>query len=231
VEKDKLSIFCADVGSVSGERFGWWGSPELDGTEEDFKSMPTFADSLAADLRQGVPVALGFECPLFIPARDAPEDLLTAIQGNPGEGDRPFSSGAGATALVAGLAQALWVFRQLRQRLAHKPRVTFNWQEFKSCGGLFVWEAFVTRRAGDHGHVVEGVTNTHVEDAKSAVNAFQRALPDPTKSNIMDEPRVFSLAAAALLRAGWGIHPALLAEPCLVIAPDAAPRDEPVSSR
>ncbi len=86
-----------------------------------------------------------------------------------------------------------------------------SWPEFqKSRCGLLLWEAFVT------GQVKVG--GSHENDAILAVDAFCSALPDPTAKNIISETDVFSLVAAAALRAGWQDAASLINRPCLVLA-------------
>jgi hypothetical protein len=72
------------------------------------------------------PVALGFECPLFVPLNLQPEALTTARSG---EGSRPWSAGAGCGALATGLVQVAWILRKIRQELqAPTPLVFLNGQ-------------------------------------------------------------------------------------------------------
>jgi len=99
----RAAAACVDVGSVKAGSFGWaYRTPvELDpihmGNEPE-----TFCREVAELLNQGLPVALGFECPLFVPLRRAAVDLL---RGRSGEGNRAWSAGAGSGALAVGLVQ------------------------------------------------------------------------------------------------------------------------------
>lgn len=80
------------------------------------------ADAVVARLRSNVPVALGFECPMFIPVRDKPEELAKARQGDL----ISWSSSVGASALATGLVQLTWLLRELRSRLEHPPQPFFR---------------------------------------------------------------------------------------------------------
>jgi hypothetical protein len=68
----ELSVYCADIGSVANGRFGSArgeaGEPGIEvhrgGTE-----IIDLVDALTSDLAAGTAVALGFECPLFLPYR------------------------------------------------------------------------------------------------------------------------------------------------------------------
>lgn len=97
-----LSVGCADIGSVLKGNFGWairdYPAPLQEVPSE--ASIIDFADALAQRLQRGRRVALGFECPLFVPLRSDPAELTRARSG---EGNRAWSAGAGAGALVTGL--------------------------------------------------------------------------------------------------------------------------------
>lgn len=202
----QLGIYCADVGSVARGRFGWAGGvaggPLACGT-----SIGELAAAVIRDLRAGFGVALGFECPLFVPHPSEPRELTRRRRG---EGTRPWCAGAGSGALAVGLTESAWVLSRVYQELESKPALFFSWSEFRACGrGLFIWEAFVTGSAkGD----------SHAHDAALAVEAFTAALPDPESKNLVVESEVFSLVAAAALRAGWQSAASLIGQPCLVLA-------------
>lgn len=188
--------------------FGW-AIRDLPGELQEvpeLASIRAFADAVIARLEQGRSVALGFECPLFVPLR---EDPLLLTRGRDGDGNRPWSAGAGCGSLATGLVETAWSLDRIRKGLSEEPRVFLDWAEFSAHpGSLFLWEAFVTRAAK---------SETHHGDAALAVEAFCRALPDPNTANSVKEPRVFSLIGAALLRTGWSVPPSVLSSPCLVV--------------
>jgi hypothetical protein len=201
-------IYCADIGSVPRNRFGWArGDPaaaEIErhrgGTE-----IVGLVDAVAVDLEAGRAVAFGFECPLFVPVPEAPLRLGTA---RIGEANRSWSAGAGASALASGIVEIAWILRELRRRL---PVATayLDWHAFTAAGnGLFLWEAFVSAGAK---------ATTHVDDATVAVAAFGEALPDPIAANAVAAERPLSLLGAALVWSGWSEDGDLLHAPCLVI--------------
>ncbi len=166
--------------------------------------------AVADDLRSGALVALGFECPLFVPLREHPEELTSRRDG---EGNRPWSAGAGCAVLATGLTQVLWILMRLRQELGNGLSSYLRWDQTPGYGpGLFLWEAFVSG-----GAKAAGGENLHASDAKLAVDAFLRALPDVDSADAIREADVHSLVGAALLRTGWTTDLAILAEPCLVI--------------
>jgi len=167
-------------------------------------------DAVADDLSAGVPVALGFECPIFVPV---PVDSLRLGMARTGEGNRSWSAGAGTGALATGLVQMAWILERLHDR-ARDAEVFIDWETFwKARQGLFLWEAFVTDRAK---------AETHVDDAAVAVSCFVRSLPDPPAQNAISETRVLSLLGAAVLWSGWSNELDLLRTSCLVLRAPAS---------
>jgi uracil-DNA glycosylase len=209
-----LAVFCADIGSIKQGNFGWarteTGVDEIErhpgGTD-----IASLVDVVAHDLEAGRPVALGFECPLFVPV---PSQATRLGAARSGEANRSWSAGAGAGALTTGIVQVTWILHELRVRVGSRPAF-LDWYAFlKSRRGLFLWEAFVTDRAK---------AATHVDDATIAVSAFRDALPDPTHANAVTAERPLSLVGAALLWSGWSTETTLVHGSCLVIKAIAAP--------
>jgi len=193
-------VVCADIGSVAKGNFGWWSSACESG------SLPsTLAAHLAAMLDDGAPVALGFECPLFVPIS---QDELQLTKARPGEGSRPWSAGAGCGALATGLVEVAWVLEATRNVMRKPvPSSFLDWQQFDCAGaGLFIWEAFVSGSAKQL---------SHVEDAMVGACAFLAALPNPELSNaIVCESKVHSLIGAAMLGTGWSADIDILRRAC-----------------
>jgi len=197
-----LAIVCADVGSVAKGNFAWWS------TEGPVGYLPSeLAAHVAALLNVSMPVALGFECPLFVPLADEEMALTSA---RPGEGGRPWSAGAGCGALTTGLVQVTWTLQRIRESLRCTPSAYLSWPRFaKAASGLFLWEAFVS---GD------AKSEEHARDAQAGAEAFRDSLPDPPAANAVTcGGPVHSLVGAALLRTGWTDDIAVLLEPCLVL--------------
>jgi len=203
-------IYAADIGSIASGNFGWarldpeQASAQVD--RNDGTEIAALVDTIAYDLDvEGRGVALGFECPLFVPV---PEDPFLLGAARIGEGNRPFSGGPGTAALVTGLVQTAWVLRALRARCP-QAAAFLDWDEFTSVGrGLYLWEAFVTGKAK---------AATHVDDALIAATTFSDSLPNPPAANAVEAQRPMSLIGAALLWSGWSQQTALLHQPCLVI--------------
>jgi hypothetical protein len=204
----RLAVYCADVGSMKQGNFGW-AREELPAGEIERHRGGTeiveLVDALTKDLDAGVPVALGFECPLFVPV---PEDPFRLGAARPGEGTRPWSAGAGTGALTTGLVQAAWVLTELRQARPADP-VFLSWSSFDvAAGGLYLWEAFVTEKAKE---------TTHIDDATVAVACFIAALPEPERASAVTAERPLSLIGAAALWARWSDDVELLRAPSLVL--------------
>lgn len=107
---EQLVVACADIGSMKNTKsnFGWQSSA---GAEGCYGSE--LVAHLSGLLAVGVPVALGFECPLFVPLR-ADERALTNQRA--GEAGKPWSAGAGCGAMATGLVQVTWILQQLKDR-------------------------------------------------------------------------------------------------------------------
>lgn len=207
-----LIVYCADVGSIPKGNFGWARSEQSGDLELHHGSteIAELVEAVAADLRAGTPVALGFECPLFVPVPEEAMLLGTRRNGEP----IAFSASAGAGALVTGLVQVAWALREIRQRVGAVD-VFQEWAAFTAAShGLFLWEALVSGAAK---------AESHVDDAAAAVACFRAALPDPSGRNgVAVEGDVLSLLGAALLWAGWPVAPTQLRAKCLVLTAPAA---------
>ncbi len=200
-----LWIFCADIGSVKAGRFGWFGAGP-DGRPVPGSSIEELAGAVAEKITSGVKVALGFECPLYVPLRDKPM-LLTKAR--TGEGNRSWSAGAGCGALATGLVEVSWILEKIRANTPKSAVAFLDWKAFEnSDGGLFLWEAFVSGKAKGSGHA---------HDAEIAVQTFRAALPNPELANAISEQSVLSLVGASMVRTGWSANVQHLSEPCLVI--------------
>jgi hypothetical protein len=201
-------MYCADIGSVAKERFAWARGSESAGSlrVDRGPDIRELVEQVARDLNGDAPVAMGFECPLFVPVRDDPNMLTRA---RVGDGSRSWSAAAGAGALATGITEVVWILQEIRSRLTSTQPVFVNWSEFAQVNrGLFLWEAFVTQAAKGE---------SHTDDAENAVRAFWGSLPNPEGANAIQETRVHSLLGAALLRTGWSKDLGLLGMPCLVI--------------
>lgn len=198
-------VWVADIGSVVRQRFGWCRLT-ADGNSRAGREIDDFARGIAQDLNEGNLVALGFECPLFVPVPGDPTGLTKARRG---EGNRPWSAGAGAGALATGLTECVWVLERVRSLTRVSITATLAWERLK--GGeanLFIWEAFVTGG-------VKG--DSHQEDAQIAAETFWTRYPNIAEANAVEAENCYSLVGAALLRAGLVQDLSVLRQPCIVV--------------
>jgi hypothetical protein len=195
-----------DIGKP-GKNLGWsFGKAGNEGTDLD-----ECIEALAAALEDGG-LALGFEAPMFVPRRQEPAKLLAARCGEclPGKPNRPFSAGAGAAVLVAGLVVVPYVLSKLKSKVSGASAI-LDWHRPIAKKHLLLFEAFVT----DQRKFTE---TRHIEDARLAVEAFQHGMENPAnlKSSVT-VPDCFNLLGAMMLRTGWSNDPQILAQPCLVV--------------
>lgn len=204
-----IIIYAVDIGSEKGGNLAWCrlhaSTGQVDGKGE---SLTTLAASLLSDLKADTKVAIGFECPLVLDLRANPKNLTDARSG---EGNRPWSAGAGGAVLAVGAVQTAWLFRELADARA-AASATFDWAEFVSGrANLLIWEAFVSNKPAGHSY-------THHDDAFAAASAFRRAITsEDGPSSVLTIEAPYSMAAAALLRAGRSSDVSLLSKPCLVL--------------
>ena len=229
-----VPVFAVDVGRA--DCLGWAVClPEMKGrprrANKALRGFDPLVEMVAAQFKKHRKIAIGFEAPLFLPVRDDINRLTAARSGESGPSKGritafPWSAGAGATAALLSLPLMGRFFRELALLLGTRPAVFFDWQAFSLADqGIFIWEAFVV---GDAKSTFSGIDG-HNEDARIAVAAFLMKMAAARRGlmksdvTVTDGP-VLSLPAMALLREGWQITPAQLAEQGLVVK--AVPRGQ-----
>jgi hypothetical protein len=204
-----MHVAVIDIGKPN-KNLGWSmvGPTSAEGTDLD-----ECVKSLASALNEG-PLALGFEAPMYVPVRSAPDNLTKARNGECRDGvNRPFSASAGSTVTVTAMVVVPYVLAGLR-RLVPAGKATLDWRNFlPEPHGLLLFEAFVTNQ--------RKTTDTrHVEDARLAANhLFERLSSGLAVSSAVDEPSCFSMLGAMMLRTGWSEDPNVVSEECLVVRP------------
>lgn len=200
----EVVVWAVDIGSVMMNRFGWCRrEDEAQNSGHDIQDLVL---GVVADLAQGKRVALGFECPLFVPITADPKSLTRA---RIGEGSSPWSAGAGCGALATGLSETVWVLERIWRTVTEPVIPTFDWGLFdEGRANLFLWEAFVTGAA-------KGITD--LDDAEIAALMFWKNLGDIPGANAVTAEAPYSLIGAALLRARMTTDLSVLFEPCVVI--------------
>jgi hypothetical protein len=195
---DMLEVMCADIGSIPRERFAWARRlpAQASEAEHDPTSIEAMASAIVACLRADMPVAVGFEAPLFLPVPATPDTLGKARPTDTGAPS--WSSQTGACVMATGIVQAAWVLRRVFEQAPEAP-VSLTWERFAGEGsGLLIWEAFVSSTAKGE---------SHEDDARIGVEAFCQALPEPGDSETAAIPRPLSLAAMVCIWAGWSLPP------------------------
>lgn len=103
---------------------------------------------------------------MFVPVRKDPKSLTNA---RGGEGNRPFSAGAGATVLVTSTVVAPYVLRRLKEAVPDAA-ATLDWHGWpgnaKEPKQMLLFEAFVSKRNGTR----------HFEDAELAAEKLYEDL-------------------------------------------------------
>jgi hypothetical protein len=215
---DALSVYAVDIGSPRRESFAW---ATYASSGWIVKTDPALLIArVVQEVGDGIPVALGFECPMFVPVPSSVNDLLTARKGEPR--GSAFSASGGLGSLGVGLVEVPWIVRELRNS---RPSIRFfvDWRRFDRSSKpdrVFLWEAFVTRDA----HCPSKTSDAHGHDAKTAVKTFRRRHPNQLRSDIHEEGPLLSVVGAARLFAGAAKDHKVLEESCVVMISDRRDR-------
>lgn len=210
---DDLAVYCADIGSIAKGNFGWARlEPDVDSMECD-QRIDEMVERLAMDLHATRPVALGFECPLWIPVPEASSELG---MGRPNEGSPSWSSQTGGCVLATGLAQVSWVLRELKARVP-EVRGFVEWDNFTAAAGCrtFLWEAFVSGAA----KADREASDSHTRDAETGARRFTEFVDDPVENcrEFVPTTPFLSLIGAMMIGAGWTDNTDLLRTAPLVV--------------
>jgi len=202
-----ISIFAVDVGSP--KNFAWVSDAGQQGKDGD-----SLTAAITKSFATGRRIALGIECPLFIPV---PLHWDAIGKARVGEGNRSWSGGAGATVTTYGLQEVAWTLDQLRRTGNAETPIFFSPESWllSSEPGLLLWEAFVTRTE-------KGLD--HKDDAARACRAFQQLLKrkawdEARNVKICNGAQAFNLAALAAEWAGWQVEPDDYKSELLVVKP------------
>lgn len=208
-----MVVACLDVGSARNTGWAVWN----DGAASTGGDLETLVSRVVKPLADGRRLAIGFECPLFVPRRDDPLELTKRRAGEVGVN---WCGGPGGSVLATGIVQVGWVLEQIATRV---PRLmgTTRWREFADGRAqVWVWEAFVTSGADAPANVDEMVEchTQHERDALAATLEARRRLENPDgPASDLTEPTSSSIAAMQLIAAGLASDLCLLKEPCVVI--------------
>lgn len=196
-------VVAVDIGSVL-HNFAWAALDLPERVTVDDGSDPEgAAQAVARALEEKRPVALGFEAPLTVPV---PQDWAELGRGRTGDGNRPWSAGAGSGVLATGLVQTAWVLRRVVRLRGTALATTQPDRWLAGAADLLLWEAFVS----GPGKPAPGQVSQHAADAAIATETFADRLAQGTLAagDVTCEPHsAFSLAWAAAMVAGATIEP------------------------
>ncbi|MEV0637479.1 hypothetical protein AB0I77_21480 [Streptomyces sp. NPDC050619] len=198
-----------DIGSVALGRFAWAAldvpALSLAGQGAD---PETAVQAVIARLASGGRAALVLEAPMSVPvpATDRADGWQALGRARSGEGNRPWSAGAGAGVLATGVAQAAWMLGRLAEVVPGTPATTQPDRWVAAHGPrLLLAEALVSGT----GKPVPTASGPHAADAEAAARALAERLGDlpGLVSDVRCAPhRPFNLLAAAATWAGLDIH-------------------------
>ena len=218
-------MVAVDIGSVPPSRFAWaaFDPPGRDLIKVG-EDPETAVSMLTPALLAGAPAALLLEAPMALPVPGSTPHawhLLGKARG--GEGNRPWSAGAGAGSLATGLAQGAWMLRQLAAAVPGLTATTQpgSWQ--RRDAQLLLAEAFITAA----GKPEALPADQHAADAAAAGLALVELLdsPETLTSAVCCSPQdSFNLLAAMALWAGLRIDPGELRAEVLVVAARPQPK-------
>ncbi len=210
--ENTYSICVIDIGSPKAGNLGWCFT-DTDGHEKTGDDIDTLFPYLQAALPKSG-LILGLEAPLFVPLR---KDIMEATKARRGEGQRPWSAGAGAQVLTINLPIMVYLFKGIK---AACPDISWhvNEQSFTAKPNeIMIFEAFIS--AADKG-------SSHINDAELLAQSCRRYAQKKTLPSSMLEPEkdveFLNLASAALIRCGILNDPKALHE----ISPIYRPSNE-----
>lgn len=203
-------VFACDVGSTRRGNFGWARVVQESGgfSVKKGKWIDGCVQAMLGDVREGRSLALGMECPLFIPVPNESKDLS---RGRKGEGNRSCFAPVGGYVATLGLHQLAFILKKMLGCEMALVLEAERWvNERKS---VLLWEAFVSGKVH---------SKDHCRDAATAATAFMRKFLSGKLSTDVptEEPgEVLSLVGCALLWAGWPGQVDFLRKPVLVVRP------------
>lgn len=207
-EREREKIFIAVIDAGAPHNLGFWWEGFESGSNSDINENESAADKLITEIKTAYndkrKIALGLECPLWIPKVNAFTEytksrLVDSPKRNgeplqyfiyPGKktivskknlpfGSRPWSTSAGSSAALAGLAMTSWFFSRLLKEFINvdPPHICSSPDDWNKSGDILIWEAFVSDapRANQNTKKDNNQTkSTHNDDAAKAGKAFDR---------------------------------------------------------
>ena len=199
-----MIVYVCDVGSIAKRNFAWTSSARGKRGSIDINELVA---EITRDIRSRNKIAIGFECPLFIPCPVASSDIGKARDC---DGNKAYTSSVGASVAMTGLSQVAWILNEIHKKCPN-VKATTSWRAFtKGEADILIWEAFVT---GDS----KGAD--HIQDAYIAMKAFQLNQEAKERGIVDSCSNTMSFAGALILWSGMASDLSLLRQPCIVIKP------------
>ncbi|MFE0651853.1 hypothetical protein ACFVZH_25020 [Streptomyces sp. NPDC059534] len=218
-----MLVIGVDIGSVKApSKFAWAavdseGRAPVSSGDDPETAVQALLNALTGTGTETGRAVLAVEAPLSVPVPEPSGDEWRGLgRARTGEGNRPWSAGAGSGALATGIAQTAWMLSRLHT-LA--PHVTVTTQPERFAAGqarLLLVEAFVSGA----GKPEPGAAGPHAADAEAAARATLACLADGTNHSprVACAPRrALNLLAALASWAGTPVPPDELHLEVLVI--------------
>ena len=209
-----LAWVASNKAAADTDSFLWCRANASEGSITDTgRGVGDFAYGVTSDLLAGYKVSLGFEHPLYIGIPKNP-DVKAIPLGNEsdvaeGPGPQRHFGYLPKNRFALGLSETAWVFQKVKAGTGQKVSPTFEWRRFvESKGNLFIWEAAV---------VGERNIQRRVSNAELAARSFLTLYPRLPAPEISKDSTPFSMAAAALMWAGFQVNREVLSSPCVVV--------------
>ncbi|MEU6654768.1 hypothetical protein ABZ904_36470 [Streptomyces sp. NPDC046900] len=164
-----MRVVGVDIGSVKQSNFAWALVDSLESGVISHGDDPEGAvQTLSRSLTEDGQAVLAVEAPMAVPVPTSSSDQWRWLgRARTGEGNRPWSAGAGAGSLATGVAQTAWMLSRLHT-LAPEATVTTQPQRFIAGEAkLLLAEAFVSAT----GKPVPVESGQHAADAEAAARA------------------------------------------------------------
>jgi len=209
-----LTWVASNKSATGADSLGWCRANASEGSITHIgDGVRDFADRIASDLSAGYKVALGFEHPLYIDVPKNPDQKAIFLEKESSVAQGPRSErrfGCSPRSTFApGLSETAWVLEKVRIGTAREITPVFEWRRFIDAkGNLFIWEALITSDKRNW------QTSTNAE---LAARSFLRLYPRMPVPEISEGSVPFSLAAAALMWAGFPVSREALYSPCVTV--------------
>ncbi len=207
-----IIIYACDVGSTLQNNFGWARINEGENIicSHDIDELIRY---IIKDYNN-LPIAIGFECPLFIPI---PNNANQLSKERNGDGNRSCYASAGLSVTTLGLHQLAYILNKIKQNNTNIS-FTLDWGKWlldKPKNEILIWEAFVSGDAH---------SKCHIEDAVTAAWEFKERYNNNNLNSdvsLQNNTESLNLAAVAMLWSGFQLNNNdLHEEKLLVIKPD-----------